>query len=86
MNTVPHHLSKGEINVLAERRLNSIFLQQLVHISMRIFNACLMVLFLLEADENLRGYSTNTRGGSKSIKICRIWKKFDSRPKFRKQL
>jgi hypothetical protein len=53
---------------------------------MRIFNADQTVLFSLETGKNWRSYSTNIRDGSKSIKIHRIWKKIDLRPKFRKQV
>jgi hypothetical protein len=42
---------------------------------MRIFNANLSVIFLLERDKNWRRYSTNIQDGSKCIKIPHLEKK-----------
>ena len=49
---MPHHLGNFEINVSLEPRTDSTILQQLLYLSMYIFNANPTVLFLLETGAN----------------------------------
>jgi len=70
MNSMPHHLSNFEINVLLEHHTNSTSLQQLLHLSMQIFNTNPTVLFSLETGGNWLRYSYSTIWVLFHIKPC----------------